>query len=151
MWAGGAMNNEAIVKALGRKPLSSIDKWLRTYSASPGETHTLTTTEAYRLYCIWCETMEETPRRSEVFAHEMKLLKYQKKVKYIRNVKRVVYMLNEPAALKLLASHRADPTPRGYRMAFDVGYYRTMGLHFTGMQPDSPLSPYPKEWFDGAS
>ena len=143
------MNNEQIVKALGRKPLSSIDKWLRTYSASPGETHTLTTTEAYRLYCFWCKEMEEAPIRAEVFSHEMKLLKYQKKTKWIRGVKRVTYMLNEPAALKLLAHHRANPTPRDYRMPFDVGYYRKMGLHFTGMVPESPLSPYPPEWFKG--
>ena len=146
MWAG--MRNEDIVQALKTRAKSNISTWLRTFSASPGLTHTLTTTESYRLYHLWCGEMSETPLRAEIFAHEMKLLGFQKGIKQIRATKRVVYKMNETAALQLLAAHRRDPTPKNYRMPFDVGYYRVMGLHFSGMAADDPLSPFPKEWYD---
>jgi hypothetical protein len=141
--------NADIVDALRQRAKSNIDTWLRTFSASPGPVATLTTTECYRLYSLWCAELKETPIRAEIFAHEMKLLQFPKKIKTIRNSKRIVYGMNETAALQLLAAHRKDPTPTHYRLAFDVGYYRVMGLHFKGMEADSPLSPFPPEWYVG--
>jgi len=141
------MLREDIVKILGRPPKSSLDYWLETFNASPGDTATLTTTEAYRLYKLWYDVSPHAEDKAllspEEFAHGLVELKYRKKAKCIRGRRRDAWGLNENSAMKLLAAHRMDPTPKGYRLVFNITKYREMGLLPPIMAEDSPLNPYP--------
>jgi hypothetical protein len=142
-----ALKSADIVKILGRPPKTSLDYWLETFEASPGDVPTLTATECYRLYQKWYDVSPHGEDKRllspEEFGHTLKELGYKKKHRAIRGTRRDCYTLNEAAAHKLLAAHRLDPTPKGYKIKFDITKYRDMGLLPPLLDDDSPLNPWP--------
>lgn len=136
-----------VTRVLSEVKNTSFERFVAVFKIKPGDTHTLTSRELYRQYDRWCRKMDEVPIRPEPFCHEMKLMGFRKKPKQIRDSRRDVYLMDEEGALMLLARHRHDPTPANYTMAFDVTYYKVMGLGPKMMEKDSPLSPFPPEWY----
>ncbi len=141
-----------ITKILGRPPKTSLDLWLDTFKAAPGDTKSLTTTECWRLYQKWYEASPRTQNMKmlspEEWGHEMKERGFVKRATAVKGRRRDVYILNETAAHLLLAAHRADPTPKNYHISFDIKKYRDMGLLAPVLEDDSPLNPWPPGYWD---